>query len=520
VREMMVDRLRLIVVGGRSGKLLLHIVTLLLVAIGAGAFIYMMRNPREPSGQKDETPGRLVRVFVARKTSHRVAITAYGISRASEDWRAIAEVAGRAVEVSDRFEVGEILPAKTLIVKIDPTDHQLAVNSYEAEVRAQVEELRELDQAEANLKKILELQERQVKLASAEYERQQAVFDRNVATLSALESAENAYVTQLKAMQETENNLALMPVQRARLQAARDATKARLAQAKRDRDECEIRLPFRARCAAKSIEVRQYVSAGQELGRFLVLEKAEVEAMVETRKMRRLFPKGIRELGTLDLSQLSQEKSFFKRIQIPVDVSWGSGNLHCVWKGRFARIASSLDPTTRTIPVVVEVLDPYKDVQPGVRPPLIPGMFCKISAYGATLEDVIVIPRDALRDNRIYLLRDGKLQIVSVNVLALEEDLAVIPEEEGGVKEGDLVILTDLFPASEGMPLRSGRPVPNPVEPRTKIDFPEDFFNDRESPDERPANGRRPTGQTGVRAAGKQSADSPSPSLPAVEAVP
>ena len=47
---------------------------------------------------------------------------------------------------------------------------------------------------------------------------------------------------------------------------------------------------------------------------------------------------------------------------------------------------------------------------------------------------------------------------------------------DSGIESGDLVVLADLFPASEGMPLR-GKLEPNPVKPRTKVDFPADLFD-------------------------------------------
>ncbi len=463
---------------GFLGVLFYPLVVLLLLIVGGGVFAYLYLTRPSPSGEPQKDVGRLVRVFKAKKTAHRVAVTVYGTSRASEQWTAIAEVHGRAVEVNPRFEPGEILPADLLVVRIDPTDYQLAVTSAEAEVRAKQKQLEELKQNEADLKEIFNLQDHQRKLAYAEYERQRKVFQQNAASRSALEVAENAYVTQLTAVQKTRNSLELVPVQRDLLQASLDIAMAQLAQAKRNLSKCDIRTPFAARCSEKSVEVDQYVAAGERLGTFLALEMAEVVAMVETRKMPELFPGGIKELGTLDLTKMSHDESLFKRVQVPAEVRWGLGDLPSVWYGRVARITGSLDPGTRTVPVIIEVPDPYENVRPGIRPPLVPGVFCEVTIYGATLEDIVVIPRDALRDGRVYLLRGGKLHIQPVTVLVLEENLAVISK---GINPGDVVILTDLFPASEGMPLR-GQVVENPVKPRTRIDFPEGIFEETTQP--------------------------------------
>ena len=465
----------------RPNNLLLYLASAVALLIaGGGVFAYLILTRPRPSGEMDEDTARLVRVFVAKRGSHRVAITAYGTTRSSEDWTAIAEVSGRAVEVNSRFEPGEILPADTLLVRIDPTDYRLAVTRLQAELRAAKEKLNELDQNEINLKKIAALQRRQLALALAQYERQKKLHASVATSLSMLQDAENAYVTSLTVVQQTSNELALLPVKRDLLKASLDVAETNLAQAEQDLSECEIRLPFAARCASKSIELNQPVAAGERLGTFLSLQTAEVVAMIETRKMPMMFPEGIKELGTLNLAEMSHEESLWKRVKVPVEVRWGLGDRRAVWWGRVARIGSSLDPGTRTAAVIIEVPHPYENVRPGIRPPLIPGVFCQITAYGATVNNVAVIPRDAVHDNRVYLLREGALHIQPVTVLVLEEDRAVISK---GLETGDQVILTDVIPAGEGMPASEGMPLRgkvenNPVQPRNKVDFPADLFGD------------------------------------------
>ncbi len=440
--------------------------------VGGGVFAYLYLTAPMPEGKPETDSGRLVRVFEAKPTTHRLRIDAYGTTRASEVWTAIAEVHGRAIEVDPQFEPGELLPAQSLLVRIDPTDYDLAVTQLEAEVRAKKEQLRELDQNEANLGQIYKLQDRQQKLARSEYDREREAFRRNVVAQSTLETSETMYITALTAVQETRNKLDLIPVQRALTQASLEAVEAQLKQAGRNRSKCEIRLPAAARCVSKSVEENQYVTVSERLGTFLTLDMTEVVAMVEARKMRSLFPEGIKKLGKLDFADMGQGRSLADLVQVPVEVHWGLGDLRSVWYGRVARIGSSLDPGTRTVPVIIEVPHPYKDVQPGVRPPLMPDIFCEVTFYGATVDDVVLIPRDALRDNRVYLLRDGKLHIQPVTVLSREKEDAVISR---GIESGDMVVLTDLFPASEGMPLR-GEVVESPVKPREKVDFPKDLF--------------------------------------------
>jgi len=477
----------------RSAKIPTRLTTSLTAAavlsVGVGTFAYLVFHPPELNPKEGKGSPRLVRVLEARKGPHRMAITAYGTSRASREWAAIAEVHGRAVEVNERFEPGEILPAGTLLVRIDPTDYQLAVERLEAEVASQQLQGEELDRNEQNLREIEKLQRRQLQLAEEERDRLQELYERNkAASESALDAAQGAVVTRMTALRETENKLALIPVQRDLLQASLKVLRVQLRQGRRELEKCQVRLSFDARCTAKSVEVDQFVAVGERLGNFLALEQAEVVAMVETRKMRALFPRGIPELGTLDLTRMDLGESVFDRVEVPAEVRWGPWGEPQVWRGRVARLASGLDEQTRTLPVVVEVPDPYSNVTPGVRPPLVPDVFCQVTLFGATVDDVVVIPRDALHRLRrdvlgdgdakgeeaeqyvdvVYVLQGGRRRTVAgggrqreevvggklhrqqVTVLAEEEDLVVI---EQGIDEGDLVILTDLFPAGEGMPL-------------------------------------------------------------------
>lgn len=443
------------------------------VAVGAAVCAYLILTKPAPTEKPPGEPGRLVRVFRAERTSHRLAIETFGTSRAAHSWTAIAEVRGRALEVHPRFEPGELLPAGAVLVRIDPADYEATLKRLEAELEAKRAQQQENLQTEANLQQIARLQQRQCELARAEYERQATLYERGAVSLATLQAAENAYVTALTAWQQTRNSLALLPIERELLEASIRVIQPQQAQAARDLARCEIRLPRAARCAEKWVEIDEVVAPGQQLGRFLSLDIAEVVAMVEPRKMPALFPEGVEQLGTLDLTNGERlDESLVRALNVPAEVHWGLGARGAVWYGRVARIAGSLEPGTRTAPVVIEVPDPYKDVTPGIRPPLVPDAFCRVVIYGDTVDDVVVIPRDALHGDRVYVLRDGRLHIASVEVLALEAETAVVRE---GIAPGELIILTDLFPASEGMALRASV-VENPVKPRREIGFPEEVF--------------------------------------------
>jgi hypothetical protein len=100
--------------------------------------------------------------------------------------------------------------------------------------------------------------------------------------------------------------------------------------------------------------------------------------------------------------------------------------------------------------MVVAVEKPYEGVIPGVRPPLIKGMYASVE-FLSTPRDLLVIPRKALHENRVYVVSaENTLAIRPVQISYSQGQLVVIKE---GLKEGDKIITSDLVPVIEGLKL-------------------------------------------------------------------
>lgn len=439
-----------------------------ILAVGVGALAYFVTTSPRPVGEPAVDTGRLVRGFVAESGPHRIAVSAYGTSRAADEWTALAEVKGTVVELHERFEEGEILAEGTDILRIDDTDLALAVERLQANVRVQEQQLLQLDQEGKNTQEILGFREEQLVLAKADLARAKNLVERIATARSEYEAVQATYLDRMTVVQELQNSLKTLPIRVELQQASLDAAKAQLKQSQRDLERCVIKLPFPAVCISRDVERFQTTAIGDQLGRFLGLQKAEVVAMIEPRKTLILFPR-IRELfGPIDLTSgtFSQEMlERFEVLKIPVDVTWRAGDGQAQWRGRVVRTSPTVDQETRTVPIVVEVEDAFRNVQFGVRPALIPGMFCELTIYGETMDNVFVVPRDCLHDDRVYVAKNNRLHIAQVNIVALEERIAVI---DSGLRDGDVVVLTDLFPAAEGMAVRVDD-VANPVAHRREL---------------------------------------------------
>lgn len=67
-----------------------------------------------------------------------------------------------------------------------------------------------------------------------------------------------------------------------------------------------------------------------------------------------------------------------------------------LWEGRIVRVESSLDEQTRQATAVAQVIDPYARRADGA-PPLTIGSFVEAEIGGQTINNVYVIPRNAVR---------------------------------------------------------------------------------------------------------------------------
>jgi len=137
-----------------------------------------------------------------------------------------------------------------------------------------------------------------------------------------------------------------------------------------------------------------------------------------------------------------------------------AGDETVYWDAKVERISSNLDPTARTLGVVVSVDRPYEQIQPGIKPPLMEGMYTEVKLQGKARE-FYPVPRDALHEGELFLCdADDRLQRRTVEPLQLQGNLALF---EKGLSAGEKLIVSDLFPAIPGMQLR---PVADPEKQR------------------------------------------------------
>ncbi len=420
------------------------------LAAGIAIFVFLTNRGAPPEQRASEPPARVVRTIEAPLVTEVPRALGYGRVKPERVWEAVAEVSGRIVETHPRLRKGAMLPEGELLLRIDPTEYELAVSQVQADILSTRAQLSEMAIKEANSRASLAIEEEALSLREAELARNAELVQKGTVSASEFEKEQRNLLAQRQQVQSQKNALNLLPAERELLEAQLARHQAQLESVRLDLSRTEIRLPFRARISEVNVEQAQYVREGNTLVKADAIDKAEIEAQIPIARMRAMLGSGH---GKMDLNQ-GNPASIGERLGVTARVSLRDPSGDVVWPARFSRLSDTLDPETRTVGVIVVVDEPYGDVEPGVRPPLVKGLFVEVDLRGRPRPDRLVIPRDALHAGRVYLLRDGRLEIREVDVANVQPEYAVIA---AGLEPGDQIVVSDLFPAIEGMRL-NGEP--------------------------------------------------------------
>ena len=422
------------------------------VALGIAFFVALTNRSAPPEQRASELPARVVRHIHAPLVTEVPRALGYGRVQPERVWEAVAEVSGRIVEIHPRLRKGAMLAQDELLLRIDPTEYELEISRVQADILSIQAQLSEMGIKEVNNRASLAIEEEALALREAELARNAELVRKGTVSASGYEQEQRNLLAQRQQVQAQKSALSLLPAERELLDAQLARHQAQLESVRLDLGRTEIRLPFRARIAEVKIEEAQYAREGNTLIKADAIDKAEVEAQIPIARMRAMLRsnRGKMDLNRIDPASLGGQLGLTASVWLRDP----SGDVQ--WPAHFSRLSDTLDPDTRTVGVIVTIDEPYADVEPGVRPPLVKGLFVEVDLRGRPRPDQLVIPRHALHDGKVYLIANGQLAIQEVNLANLQPEYATIAD---GISPGDQVIVSDLFPAIEGMRLR-GEPDP------------------------------------------------------------
>ncbi len=433
-------------VGKISRRLVKGLWIILPVAGAILAVAYLVAHRPGPTQKKGGETVRTVRIIEAPSVNLVPRAVGYGVAEPGSVWEAVAEVKGTVAFVHPRLKSGEWITGTSVVVRIDSTEYDLAIARLEAGYEETRARIRELAQEEDNTRRLIAIERRSLGLVQKSLDRKRDALKRRVISQDEVDREEKIFLQQKQNLLRMENTLALIPSKRNALNAALAAHRADLEQARIELTKTIITAPFDCRIGDVSVEPGQFVRAGQSLFTAQGTAVTEVEARFRLEEMRNLLSEPMRRRLGPGLNTGTFERIFH---DVRVLVRLQSGEWPTEWEARIDRVREEVDVTTREIRVVAAVDRPYDKAEPAVRPPLTPGMFCRVELQAPARAGSVVVPRSALHDNHVFIIDpEQRLQKRLVVVDFAQDDLVVI---RSGLSGGERVVVSDPRPAIIGM---------------------------------------------------------------------
>ena len=410
------------------------ILAVVILAAIIAAAVFMIKTGPRPARKQPTSTSRSVNAITVSPVSFRPVIHGFGEATPEETWAAVTQISGKIIEINPALKNGRFLRKGDLIVRIDPTDYQLASEKAKADISKITASIEELAVRQKNLTAQMAILNRMLELNKKNLERNRTLHQKNAISDAEFEKEELSSLQQENSVSSLQAELNLIPSQQATYNAQLAAAKAALKQAELNVEYTTLTAPFNGRVTDASVTLQQFTSAGTVICKLDSTAKAEIETSIAPELLSILPPsEGDGNLRkTLDITVETADQDAFR------------------WTASFLRYSEKLDPNTRMVSLVVGVDSPYAmDEHTKPHMPLSRGTFCKVSLKGPERAE-LVIPRQALHENTVYIIRDGKLVIQNVTV---KYSIGVYSIVKDGLKEGDIIATSDIVPAIPGMAL-------------------------------------------------------------------
>jgi len=442
-------------------KIFKNFIFLPLILAGAVAFVVMQVKSKPPIEHEEvKYPAKAVEVITISKIPFRARAMAFGNVEPRVVLKAKSEVSGKISYIHPDLKKGASLKKGTVVLRIEPTSFEISLNQSKAGLAGSQSSLTQLQTEEKSTKRALSISQKNLDVGLKELNRIKTLWDKRLISRSTLDKEEQQVLSLRQQMQDIQGKVSSYASRKAATRAQITQSKSQVDQSKDTLGRTEVIIPFDARVGAVSVEKGEFVPAGGLLFEALGVQAVEITAQLPTKQFRPL-------IGGLAASNPSAKSSISLRDPASLQMALSNMNLEArvrlvgdssdvtVWDGQLIRLSESVDPTRDTLGLVVAVDNPYDGIIPGKRPPLLKGMYTSVELLSPA-KPTLVVPRKAIHQGRIYIANDDdELEVQAVNVLFLQGDMVVLDGEKDSHLIGKKIIISDVVPVMEGLPLKA-----------------------------------------------------------------
>lgn len=370
----------------------------LVIILGGGIAAFFMMTAKTTEPKEKVKAVKIVQTIDVSGTKESIHVSADGIVIPTRQVTIKPEVRGRVLVHHPELVVGGHIGSGEELVSLDRSDYELALNEHQAALE-------------------------EAKFAIAVEAGRQVVAKREFGLLE----------KDLKA-DDVNQGLVLRKPHLERAEAVLAMAQNEIAKAELDLARTVIQAPFNAVVIEEAIETGQLVDSGDSICTLAGTDAFWVQVTIPFEELKWIKLPKPNELGS----------------KVKVTLDQGDG-VQATWDGVVERLLGDLDPRTRMARILIQVEDPL-GLQPssgGTRFPLLLGSFVSVDIDVGTLEDVITIPREALHDDKLWLVDSAnELQIRTTEVLWKRDETLLV---KNVLQEGEQVIVSDLRAALPGL---------------------------------------------------------------------
>lgn len=377
-------------------------VPVIILALGVGAWMWLGQPVEEPKPERHPPQKLSTTRIELKRTRFPVILETQGTVRAHHPTTLTAQVSGTVKSVSPQFEDGAFFKKGDVLLELDPAD--LSALRVASESR--------LARAEAALAQ----EEARAKQARLNWE-------------------DIGY-------KEEPSPLVLRVPQLKEASANVTAAQADLDQAQRNLDRAQIRAPFDGRVKSRLVGLGQAVGGTTPLGEIFATDYAEIR-----------LPLSATQLAFARLPSLADDAP----VNVTLTDALNPDSEPHTWAAKIVRTEGTLDDASRELFTIARIDDPF-----GLRsgnPELRIGQPVRAAVEGIILDDVFVLPRNALRGvNRVFLIDRQKLTIQRTDLDAIwsTPDSLVVRD---GFQDGDWLATSRLPYAPNGSAVEIIEPI-------------------------------------------------------------
>lgn len=368
-----------------------------IAVIVVGIALAILIGSTGPRGETLVQPSTTVEVqtITAVKQTVTLELIAHGTVLPKTESSLVAEVPGRVTAVSPSLVAGGFFKKGDVLAEIERIDYRLA-----------------LEQAKAQLVSI----QSELTVAEKEFERLEPL-------------------TQQQHVSESQVDAAFS--RRAIARASLREALAREDRAERDLERTRLVAPYAGRVRSERVDVGQYLNRGESIAAIYAIDYAEVR-----------LPISDEDLAFLP-SAVDKQDASNEGLKVALRARFSGAER--LWEGEIVRTEGELDPQTRMVNLIAQVKSPYAEST--ANPPLTLGLFVEAAIESAPIDDVVIVPRSALRaDDRVYVLNaDNRLEFRDVEIIRTVGDVVYIGK---GIESGETICVSDIETPVEGQLLK------------------------------------------------------------------